>query len=99
MRSGCQMTIQEHSPARLKALPGEPGLPLVGNSLKFASGKMAASHEWCDKYGAVSWTRAVGQLWVNVEGPDACGAVLQDRDRVYDASGWTVLIGPFFDRG
>ena len=37
--------------------------------------------------------------WVNVEGPEACGAVLQDRDRVFDASGWTHLIGPFFHRG
>jgi cytochrome P450 len=82
-----------------KRLPGEPGLPLIGNTLKFANGKMTATHEWYEKYGAVSWTRAVGQLWVNVEGPDACGAVLQDRDRVFDASGWTLLIGPFFHRG
>jgi cytochrome P450 len=79
--------------------PGERGLPFVGNSLKFASGRMIATNQWYEKYGPVSWTRAVGNLWINVEGPDACGAVLQDRDRVYDASGWTVLIGPFFHRG
>jgi cytochrome P450 len=83
----------------LRPLPGERGLPVIGNSLKFASGKMVASHEWLDKYGPVSWTKAVGQTWVNVEGPDACGAVLQDRDRVFDASGWSLLIGPFFHRG
>ena len=82
-----------------EAMPGEAGLPLVGNSLKFASGRMVATLEWYEKYGPVSWTRAVGQTWINVEGPDACGAVLQDRDRVYDASGWRLLIGPFFHRG
>lgn len=82
-----------------KPMPGEAGLPVVGNSLKFASGRMVATTEWYDKFGPVSWTRALGQTWINVEGPDACGAVLQDRDRVYDASGWTVLIGPFFHRG
>jgi cytochrome P450 len=88
-----QMTTRTPMP------PGERGLPFVGNSLKFASGKMVATHEWYEKYGPVSWTRAVGNLWINVEGPDACGAVLQDRDRVFDASGWSVLIGPFFHRG
>ena len=82
-----------------KAMPGDAGLPLIGNSLRFANGRMAATLEWYEKYGPVSWTRAVGQTWINVEGPDACGAVLQDRDRVYDASGWRLLLGPFFDRG
>jgi cytochrome P450 len=92
------MTIQER-PTAARRLPGEAGLPLIGNTLKFANGRMSATHEWYEKYGPVSWTRAVGQLWVNVEGPDACGAVLQDRERVYDASGWKLLIGPFFNRG
>ncbi|MDT4920061.1 MAG: hypothetical protein QOI15_963 [Pseudonocardiales bacterium] len=93
------MAIEQQSAIPPRQLPGEPGLPIIGNSLKFASGKMVATHEWYEKYGPVSWTRAVGQYFVNVEGPDACGAVLQDRDRVYDASGWTLLLGPFFDRG
>jgi cytochrome P450 len=92
------MTIRERA-AVAERPPGEPGLPLIGNSLKLATGRMTATHEWYEKYGPVSWTRAVGQTWINVEGPDACGAVLQDRDRVYDASGWTLLIGPFFHRG
>ena len=94
------MALDQQPVARARPMPpGERGLPFVGNSLKFASGKMVATHEWYEKYGPVSWTRAVGNLWINVEGPDACGAVLQDRDRVFDASGWSVLIGPFFHRG
>jgi cytochrome P450 len=60
---------------------------------------MVASHEWWDRFGPVSWTKALGSTWVNVEGPDACGAVLQDRDKAFDASGWSLLIGPFFERG
>jgi cytochrome P450 len=93
------MTVQQRSSTAMLPPPGERGLPFIGNSLKFASGRMIASHEWYDKYGPVSWTKAVGNTWINVEGPDACGAVLQDRDRVYDSSGWTLLIGPFFNRG
>jgi cytochrome P450 len=94
------MAIPQSAVATARAMPpGERGLPFIGNSLKFASGRMVATNEWYEKYGPVSWTRAVGNLWINVEGPDACGAVLQDRDRVFDASGWKLLIGPFFDRG
>src|SRR4051794_26575402 len=96
---GTRMAIQQQPTATPQLPPGERGLPFIGNSLKFASGRMTATHEWYEKYGPVSWTRSFGETWINVEGPDACGAVLQDRDRVFDASGWTLLIGPFFHRG
>jgi cytochrome P450 len=93
------MTIQERPARTLRDMPGDAGLPIIGNSLKFATGRMVASHEWWERFGAVSWTNAIGNIWVNVEGPDACGAVLQDRDKAFDASGWSLLIGPFFNRG
>jgi len=93
------MTIQDRSTRVLRDLPGDDGLPLLGYSYQFASGRMTATHLWWDRYGPVSRTKALGTTWVNVEGPDACGAVLQDRDRVFDASGWNYLIGPFFQRG
>jgi cytochrome P450 len=83
----------------LKELPGDDGLPFIGHSIGFATGKLTATHRWWDRYGPLSRTSAFGTTWVNVEGPDACGAVLQDRDKVFDASGWNYLIGPFFRRG
>ena len=93
------MTLQDGSARTLKDPPGDAGLPLIGYSLAFATGRMIASHHWWGKYGPVSWTKAIGQTWINVEGPDACGAVLQDRAKAFDASGWELLIGPFFNRG
>jgi cytochrome P450 len=96
------MTIQQRQagPATtLKELPGDNGLPLIGHSIEFATGRMMATHRWWDRYGPVSRTKAFGVEWINVEGPDACAAVLQDRDKVFDASGWSFLIGPFFNRG
>jgi cytochrome P450 len=93
------MTVQQETATVLRELPGDNGLPLLGYSLQFATGRMMASHHWWDKYGPLCRTKAFGRTWVNVEGPDACGAVLHDRDRVFDASGWTFLIGPFFNRG
>jgi cytochrome P450 len=92
------MTIQQPATA-LKQLPGDDGLPLLGYSWQFATGRLTASHQWWDRFGPVSQTKSLGVRWINAEGPDACGAVLQDRDRVFDASGWSFLIGPFFHRG
>jgi cytochrome P450 len=93
------MTVQERPTTVTTELPGDDGLPLLGYSLHFATGRLMASDYWWRRYGPVSKTKSLGTVWINVEGPDACGAVLQDRDRVYDASGWEYLIGPFFNRG
>jgi cytochrome P450 len=94
-----RVTVQDTAPAVLKTPPGDNGLPFIGHSLDMARGKLAATHYWYNRYGPVSVTRAFGNTWVQCEGPDACGAVLTDRDRVFDASGWSLLIGPFFHRG
>ncbi|WP_375490186.1 cytochrome P450 [uncultured Jatrophihabitans sp.] len=80
-------------------MPGDGGLPLIGHTYGFMTGRLTNTTEIYDKYGPVSWSHAVGKRWVHAEGPDACGAVLQDRDRVFDASGWSLMIGPFFNRG
>ena len=87
------------APAPADAMPGDAGLPLIGHTIGFMNGRFAATLERYERHGPVSWSRAVGQIWVNAEGPDAVGAVLQDRDHAFDASGWGYLIGPFFHRG
>jgi cytochrome P450 len=82
-----------------RGMPGDPGLPLIGNTIQMMRGTSTASLHRYDKFGPVSWTRAVGKTWVMADGPDAIGAILQDRDKAFDASGWSLLIGPFFHRG
>ena len=89
----------EEAPTAVAAMPGDAGLPLIGHTIGFMNGRFAATLERYERHGAVSWSRAVGQIWVSAEGPDAVGAVLQDRDHAFDASGWGYLIGPFFHRG
>ena len=49
----------------------DDGLPLIGYSIQFARGRMLATHEWYERFGPVSHTKAVGVSWVNVEGPEA----------------------------
>lgn len=94
-------TVEGTGPTQtaLRDMPGDGGLPVIGHTIAFMNGSFAASLRRYERYGPVSWSRAVGVDWVNVEGPDACGAVLQDRDHAFDASGWRFLIGPFFHRG
>jgi cytochrome P450 len=92
------MTAQQSTTA-LKQMPGDAGLPLINHTFAFATGRLTANHDWYEKYGPVSWSKAMGATWIHAEGPDACGAVLQNRDKAFESSGWAWLIGPFFRRG
>ncbi len=93
------MTTQLAQPAAFSTMPGSAGLPLLGHTWSFATGRTTSTHRWYDRFGPISRINALGTTWVNVDTPDGCGAVLQDRDKVFDASGWSFLIGPFFRRG
>ncbi|MGN6608281.1 MAG: cytochrome P450 [Jatrophihabitans sp.] len=96
------MAFLLHDPRHLgpRGMPGDAGLPLIGYTWQFANGSLMASRERYDRYGPVSWTRALGKTFVTVNGPDACGEVFANRDRAYASGpGWSVLIGPFFHGG
>jgi cytochrome P450 len=82
------------------AVPGDGGLPLLGYTAQFLSGKLTISRERYDRYGPVSWFRVFGIKVVTAQGPDACGEVLQNRSHAFASGpGWSFLIGPFFQRG
>lgn len=84
----------------LRPVPGDTGLPLVGHSIAFVTGRLITGRERYDRYGPVSRLRIFGSDMVSVQGPDACGEVLQNRDHAYASGpGWSFLIGPFFRRG
>jgi cytochrome P450 len=84
----------------LREVPGDGGLPLLGSTFDVLSGKVYNSRARYDKYGPVSWMRAFGLRYVTVQGPEAAGVVLQNRDRAFaNGPGWSSLIGPFFHGG
>ncbi len=94
------MTTTDHARADLRELPGDAGLPFVHHSWDFVSGRLATSRARFDRYGPVSWMKALGKTWISAQGPDAVGEVLTNRDRVFDSGpGWGLVIGPFFRRG
>jgi cytochrome P450 len=84
----------------LPPAPGRRGLPLIGSTFEFLSGRLWNTRERYDRYGPVSSMRAFGINVIHAQGPDAVGQVLQNRDRAYASGpGWSYLIGPFFRRG
>lgn len=83
-----------------REVPGDAGLPLIGYTFQVLSGRMYTDRERYDRYGPVSWSKAFGMRGMNAAGPDAAGAVLQNRDRAFASGpGWGFFIGPFFTRG
>ena len=83
----------------LKAVPGEPGLPLLGKTLDAIRRPEMLIRDMHEKYGEVAWTNAFGTSIVWVTGPNAVQEVLQNKGKVYSQSGWEYFIGPFFTRG
>ncbi|MGO4254961.1 cytochrome P450 [Marmoricola sp. RAF53] len=76
------------------------GLPWVGRLLDYAKDPVALyRHQW-EHYGAVAPFNALGRNYVMFLGPDACGEVLQNKDKAFaNAPAWSQLVGPFFTRG
>jgi cytochrome P450 len=84
----------------LKPVMGEPGPPVVGQTLLFLKDNLGYSRKFYERYGTVSWGNSLGTKVVSVFGPDGIETVLTNRDRAFsNAEGWGYFIGPFFERG
>ncbi|GAA5126543.1 cytochrome P450 [Haloechinothrix salitolerans] len=95
-------TVLAPAPPRsdLVPIPGNHGLPIVGYTARYMRDPVALWRERYERYGPVSWFGGFGTRFVSALGPDACGAVLANRDRAFaNGDSWRHLIGPFFDRG
>jgi cytochrome P450 len=84
----------------LAAIPGDPGLPLIGYSWQILHDPLGTARRRYDTYGPVSWCNALGTRTVALLGPEAIGVALANRDRAFsNGAGWGYFIGPFFRRG
>ena len=83
----------------LRGVPGDPGTPVLGYSLRILSDGMGWARRRYDVYGPVSWADVLGTRMVSALGPDATEVVLRNKDKAYSQSGWEYFIGPFFRRG
>jgi cytochrome P450 len=84
----------------LKDIPGEDGLPLVGNTLRMLRDPSAFGKRMIARYGPVFRNHAFGRPQVNLVGPQANELLLFDRDRVFSSEqGWGPLLNLLFPRG
>ena len=81
-------------------LTGTRTWPVVGDTLKYVRDPQALFQRQWDRHGPVSRISFLGKPWVMLLGPDACEAVLVNRDKAFASGpGWVEASGPFFDRG
>jgi cytochrome P450 len=84
----------------LKPIPGDAGLPFVGQTLAMLRDPIGNAHKRYEKYGPVSWGKILGRRMVALQGPEAAEAVLVNRDKAFaNGPAWSFFIGPFFYRG
>src|SRR3954451_23295829 len=84
----------------LQPVMGEPGPPVVGQTLLFLNDQLGYARHFYERYGTVFWGNSLGTRVVSVVGPDGIETVLTNRDRAFsNAEGWGYFIGPFFERG
>ncbi|MQX54044.1 cytochrome P450 [Alcanivorax sediminis] len=86
--------------SHLKAIPGNRGLPLIGNTLALMKDPIGMTRKRYDRYGPISWTSAFGLRLVQMIGPDANQFVMLNRGDLFsNHDGWDYFIGKFFHRG
>ncbi|WP_433140375.1 cytochrome P450 [Actinomadura nitritigenes] len=84
----------------LKAVPGVPGIPYVGNTLSVMRDPIGMARRRYEEYGPIAWGWLLGMRTCTVQGPEAAEAVLVNRDKAFaNGPAWSYFIGPFFHRG
>jgi cytochrome P450 len=84
----------------LSAIPGDDGLPFVGNTLKMLKDPMAFAKRMISTHGHVYRNNAFGGPTVTMIGAEANELVLFDRDKIFSSEqGWGPMLNLLFPRG
>lgn len=84
----------------IRHLPGEDGLPFIGNTLKMLKNPAKFGHRMVDTYGHVFRNNAFGGPQVNLIGAEANELILFDREHIFSSEqGWGPLLNLLFPRG
>ncbi|MEL7686773.1 cytochrome P450 [Citromicrobium bathyomarinum] len=88
------------SPSDLSHIPGETGLPVVGNTFRMLADPPAFTKAMVEKYGRVYRNNAFGGTTVALIGADANELVLFDRKKIFSSEqGWGPILDKLFPRG
>jgi len=81
-------------------IPGEGGLPIVGNTFRMLADPHAFTRRMVDTYGRVYKSRAFGGWNIALVGADANELVLFDREKLFSSEqGWGPVLDRLFPRG
>ncbi|MCC2602080.1 cytochrome P450 [Sphingopyxis yananensis] len=84
----------------LDHIPGEDGLPVLGNTLAFLRDYRGFSRKMVARYGPVYRSTGFGGRSVALMGADANELVMFDRDKLFSSEqGWGPLLNLLFPRG
>jgi cytochrome P450 len=84
----------------LRDIPGEDGLPIIGNSLEMLRDPGKFGKRMVSTYGPIYRNCGLTGPMVTLLGPDANELVLFDRDRCFSSEqGWGPLLNLLFPRG
>ncbi|MFN3516716.1 MAG: cytochrome P450 [Novosphingobium sp.] len=84
----------------LDHIPGEDGLPIIGNTLRLLADPIGFGNRMRAKYGNVFRSRAFGRHSVMLFGAEANELVLFDRDKLFSSKqGWGPVLDQLFPRG
>ena len=88
------------TPADLSHIPGEGGLPIVGNTFRMLADPHAFTRRMVETYGPVYRNKAFGGWVVALVGAEANELVLFDRDKNFSSEqGWGPILDQLFPRG
>jgi cytochrome P450 len=92
--------LPRNSTRTLDHIPGDKGLPIVGNTLRLLADPAGFGDKMVARFGLIFRNNAFGSTTVQLLGPDANELVLFDRDRIFSSEqGWGPLLNLLFPRG
>ncbi|WP_427969978.1 cytochrome P450, partial [Altererythrobacter sp.] len=88
------------SPEALEHIPGDAGLPIIGNTFRMLADPHGYARYMAETYGPVYKSRAFGMWNVMLIGADANELLLFDRDKIFSSEqGWGPVLDNLFPRG
>lgn len=86
--------------ADIAHIPGEAGLPIVGNTFRMLADPHAFTRRMVETYGPVYKSKAFGGWNIAMVGADANELVLFDREKLFSSEqGWGPILDRLFPRG
>ena len=93
-------TVGRPNPEDLAHIPGDGGMPILGNTFKMLADPHAFARRMIEKYGPVYKNRAFGYWLVALVGADANELMLFDRQKLFSSEqGWGPILDKLFPRG